>query len=103
MDWVIEFFKYFKKKSNVFDFIIIESGFMNKNINYFFKYQLNNIKHSKFVKLFTLYLEDAENHPLLTDYFFTKKNFHLMLSNYISKKSFKKNNWKNIFNKYEYK
>ena len=92
MDLVIEFFKHFKKKPNAFDFIILESGFMDKSINYFFKYQLNNIYQAKFVKLFTLYLEDAENHPLLTDYFFTKKNFHLMLSNYISKKSFKKNN-----------
>ena len=75
MDLVIEFFKYFKNKPNVFDFIILQSGFMEKSITYFFKYRLNNIYQSKFASLFTLYLEDSISHPLLTDYIFNKIKF----------------------------
>ena len=102
MDLVIAFFKYFEDKPNIFDFIILQSGFLEKSITYFFQYQLNNIYHSKFVKLFTLYLEKAKVHPLLTDYFFIKKNFPLMLNNYISKCYFKEKNGNKIYNKYKY-
>ena len=82
---VIELFNYIKNKPTIFDFIMLESGFIDKSISFFFKHQLNNIYHSKFLKFFDLYLQHAEDHPLLTDYFFNKKNFHLMLLDYITK------------------
>ena len=103
MDLVIEFLKYFKDKPNVFDFIILQSGFMEKSINYFFEYQLNNIYQSKFVTLFTLYLEEATNHPLLTDFIFNKINFPLTLTYFIYKLPFKKKDVHEYNNKYQYK
>jgi len=103
MDLVIALFKYLEEKPNLYDFIILQSGFLDKSISYFFEYQLNNIYHSKFVKLFTLYLEKAVVHPLLTDYFFTKRNFPLMLNNYITKNYFKEEKKSQFYNKYKYK
>ena len=79
MDLIIEYFIYTKNTPILFDFIILQSGFMDRSINYFFTYQLNNIYHNKFLKLFTLYLQEAESHPLLTDYFFIRKDFHKIL------------------------
>ena len=70
MDLVIAFFKYFKYKPNLFDFIILQSGFMEKSIDYFFKYQLNNIYQSKFVIFFTQYLEEATNHLFINRFYF---------------------------------
>ena len=74
MDLVIGTFKYLKEMPTLFDFIILQTGFMDKCIQYFFRYQLNNIYHTKFVTFFTRYLQKADDHPLLTDYIFVKKN-----------------------------
>ena len=103
IDLVIAFFNYSKDTPITFDFIILQSGFMDKSIDYFFTYQLNNVFHTKFVKLFTLYLQDAENHPLLTDYFFTRKKFHIMLISFITKKTYKNIEGNEFINEYKYK
>ena len=103
MDLIIEYFIYTKNTPILFDFIILQSGFMDRSINYFFTYQLNNIYHNKFLKLFTLYLQEAESHPLLTDYFFIRKDFHKILVSFISKKVYENNNGVKYINKYEYK
>ena len=92
IDLMIEFFKYLIENPNFFDFICLQTEFMEKSIEYFFKCQLNNIYHNKFINLFTLYLQKGEKHPLLTDYFFFKKNFHIMLA-----KSLNDKKYKNIF------
>ena len=52
---------------------------------------------------FTQYLEEATNHPLLTDYIFNKINFHLILAYFIYKPSFKEKNVRKYSNEYEYK
>ena len=103
MDLIIQYFLYTKNTPILFDFIILQSGFMDKSINFFFTYQLNNIYHNKFLKLFTLYLQEAEFHPLLTDYFFIRKNFHKILASFISKLVYENNNGVKYINKYEYK
>ena len=90
IDLVIKLFYCMEQKPTLFDFIILESGFMDKSITYFFNYKLNNIYHLKFVKLFDLYLQNSQEHPLLTDYFFNKKKFHLMLLDYVDQKENKK-------------
>jgi len=90
MDLMIEFFEYMNLESTVFDFIILKSCFIDKSITFFFNHKLNNIYHSKFVRFFELYLQNAQNHPLLTDYFFNKKKFHLMLLDYVSQYENKK-------------
>ena len=86
MDLVIGTFKYLKEMPTLFDFIILQTGFMDKCIQYFFRYQLNNIYHTKFVTFFTRYLQKADDHPLLTDYIFVKKKFPLMLTNFLTQK-----------------
>lgn len=98
IDLILELFNFIKNKPTIFDFTILQSGFMDRSISFFFKHQLNNIYQSKFLKFFDLYLQNAENHPLLTDYFFYKKKFHLMLLDYITKDSDLE-----YFNKYEFK
>ena len=103
IDLVIAYFNYSKDTPITFDFIILQSGFMDKSIEYFFTYQLNNVFHTKFVKLFTLYLQDAENHPLLTDYFFTRKKFHIMLISFITKKTYKNDEGNEFINEFKYK
>ena len=103
IDLVIAYFNYSKDTPITFDFIILQSGFMDKSIDYFFTYQLNNVFHTKFVKLFTLYLQDAENHPLLTDYFFTRKKFHIMLISFITKKTYKNDEGNEFINEFKYK
>ena len=103
MDLIIEYFNYTKNTPITFDFIILQSGFMDKSIKYFFTYQLNNIYHNKFLKLFTLYLQEAESHPLLTDYFFIRKEFATMLASFILKKSYKnEKRGEEYINRYEY-
>ena len=84
MDLATEMFKYLKYKPTLFDFIVLETGFIDKSISFFFKYQLNNIYHNKFVNFFTLFLEESENHILLSDYIFNKKKFHTLLASFIS-------------------
>ena len=99
MDLVIGTFKYLKEMPTLFDFIILQTGFMDKCIQYFFRYQLNNIYHTKFVTFFTRYLQKADDHPLLTDYIFVKKKFPLMLTNFLTPKK----DDKNFVNIYKYK
>ena len=82
---VIEVFNYMKDKALDFDKIIINSKFLQKSIDYFFKYQLNNIYHYRFFLLFNLYLENASEHSLLTDYIFKEMKFHETLADYINK------------------
>ena len=109
LDLVKEVFKYLKYKPNLFDFIILETDFIDKSISYFFKYQLNNIYHNKFLQFFTLYLEEADNHLLLTDYIFNKKKFHTLLGSFISqdlnmpvKDNNNNNNIYEYINRYEF-
>ena len=90
MDLVLEFYNYLSKKPNTFDFIVLQTNFVDKSIEFFFEYQLNDIYHFKFNNLFTLYLQNGENHPLLTDYFFIKKKFHIRLAMFLDNKKDKK-------------
>ena len=102
MDLITRYFIYTKNTPILFDFIILQSGFMDKSINFFFKYQLNNIYHLKFLKLFNLYLQEGVFHPLLTDYFFIRKKFPIMLATFLLNKKYNKNG-EEYLNKYEYK
>ena len=82
---VIEVFNYMDKdKALDFDKIIISTKFFQKSIDYFFKYQLNNIYHYRFLSLFNLYLENESEHSLLTDYLFKEMKFHETLIDYIN-------------------
>ena len=83
LDLVIEMIKYMKKIPNIFDSILIKNNFIQNSIDYFFKYQWNNLYHQKFVELFNTYLKEENNHKELTEFIFDKYKLHEILVNYL--------------------
>ena len=86
MNLMYEISIYMRQIQMVVDRINIETKFIDKSIDYFFKYQLNNIYHLKFLQLFKLYLDDESAHTAIREHLFTKYKFHEMLSDYINQK-----------------
>ena len=68
----------------VIDEILVKTDFIKKSIDFFFKYQLNNIYQHKFVKLFIIYLENETEHSMLRDYLFREMKSHEELADYIN-------------------
>ena len=90
MDLMIEVFNYFKTAPLIYDSFSVTSQFIEKSIDYFFKYQLNNIYQNKFNKLMKLYLDNESEHKIITEYLFTKIKFHETLIDYICQEENKK-------------
>ena len=90
MDLMIEVFNNFKNVPLIFDMISVNGEFIGKSIDYFFKYQLNNIYQNKFNKFMKLYLDNESKHNLITEYLFTKIKFHETLIDYICQEEDKK-------------
>ena len=86
LDLVIEMLKYMKNIPNIFDSILIKNNFVENSIDYFFKYQWNNLYHQKFVLLFEVYLKEESNHKELTEFIFCKYKIHEILLNYLKLK-----------------
>ena len=84
MEFIQEMFNFMKEISIQFDNIIIRNNFWPKSIDYFFKYQWNNIYHNHFVEFFNIYLLNEEKHKLLTEYLFNNLKFHELLINYLN-------------------
>ena len=76
MDLVHQVFIYMNNKSLITDPILIKTEFIKKSIEYFFKYQLNNIYHYKFIRFFKAYLDTEKDHPILRNYLFKDLKFH---------------------------
>jgi len=83
LDLITEAFQIMKQKPMLFDDILIKTKFIQKSINYFFKYQLNNIYQLKFIKLMKLYLEYISECNMITDHLFNEIKLHEILANYI--------------------
>ena len=101
MDLVIEVFNYMKPIPIVFDNILKDVNFIQKAIEYFFKYQLNNIYHFKFLKFFKLYLDNESEHSILRDILFSNIKFNDILPDYINQKQVNQILEKNSINKNE--
>ena len=86
MDLVYELCLYMNPASLGFDEMMIKSNFIIKAIDYFFKYQLNNIYHCKFIKLYKLFIDCESCHPKLIDLLFNKIKFHEILVEYANEK-----------------
>jgi hypothetical protein len=56
-------------------------------MDYFFKYQWNNIYQLKFIQLFDIYLKNEEMHKDLTDFIFGQYKLHETLINYFKSDS----------------
>ena len=85
LDLIIEIFKYMKEAPNLIDIFLIQHKFIIKLIDYFFKYQMNNIYHFKFIKFFELFLENSATHPILSKEIFLNLKFDEILIEYINK------------------
>ena len=83
MELVYQTFIYMREKPEHIDTILISTEFIQKSIIFFFKYQLNNIYQYKFVRLFSLFLENESDHLRLRDYLFKEIKFHEKLADYV--------------------
>ena len=92
MELLIATFSYMKEAPIIFDFIITHTNFIPKSIEYFFKYQLNNLYQLKFAHLFYLYLDSISSHKKITHILFYTLKFHETLSDYIMQEESPKNN-----------
>ena len=92
MDLVIETFSYMKDAPIMLDFLLTHSNFIKKSIDFFLKYQLNNIYHIKFIKFFKLYLNSISAHEKITDILFYTLKFHEILADYILQEESPKDN-----------
>jgi hypothetical protein len=84
LDLVAEMLIFMKKIPNIFDSILINNNFVQNSINYFFKYQWNNLYHQKFILLFKIYLKEEINHKEITEFIFGKYKLHEILTNYLN-------------------
>ena len=92
LDLIIEAFQIMKQKPILFGDILIKTKFIEKSINYFFKYQLNNIYQLKFIKLMKLYLGNISECDMITDHLFNEIKLQDVLANYILQEGPNKNN-----------
>ena len=92
MELLIATFSYMKEAPIIFDFILTYTNFIPKSIEYFFKYQLNNLYQLKFAHLFYLYLDNISSHKKITHILFYTLKFHETLSDYIMQEESPKNN-----------
>ena len=82
---VKEMFHFMKEIPKQFDMLLIRNNFCERSVDYFFKYENNNIYHIEFVNLFKLYLTDEKTHNELTQFFFNHMKFHEILINNLDK------------------
>ena len=96
-------FYFMKGLPNQFDLLLIRNKFCERSIEYFFKYQWNNIYQNKFTNFFSLYLEEEERHPELTNFYFNHIKLQDLLLNFLQEIYPEKN--KNIITEknYEFK
>ena len=81
-----------KQKPILLDDILIKTKFIQKSIEFFFKYQLNNIYQLKFIKLIKLYLEYISDCNMITDHLFNEMKIHEIFANYILQGELNKTN-----------
>ena len=107
MEFVINIFTFMQNIPKEFDNILLKHNFCEKSIEYFFRYQWNNIYHNKFLEFFCLYLNNESNHSNMTNCFFHKIKLQNLLCDFLENKD-AENNDNNIGGhipklKYEYK
>ena len=83
---VKEMFFFMKEIPNTFDLILLNNDFCIRSLDYFFKYQMNNIYHIKFIELLDVYLKEEMKHTELTKFFFEQYKLHEVLINYLKGK-----------------
>ena len=87
VEFVINMFNFMVHITKEFDNILISNKFCEKSLEYFFKYQWNNIYHNKFLEFFWLYLTNEINHKELTNLFFNKIKLQNLLCDFLENKN----------------
>ena len=80
-----------KELPNQYDLLLIRNNFCKNSIEFFFKYQWNDLYLNKFVNFFNLYLENEEKHGELTNFFFENMKLQNLLTNYLEEKELNNN------------
>ena len=99
-DLVKNMFFFMKSLPKQFDILLIRNYFCQRSIEYFFKFQWNNIYQNKFIEFFNLYLTNEENHEELTNYYFKHIKFQNSLMNFFDENS--KENESNMAQKIQF-
>jgi len=99
LDLVKNMFSFMKGLPKQFDNLLIRNEFCQRSIEFFFKYQWNNIYQNKFIEFFNIYLENEERHNELTQFYFNNFKFQNLLMNFLEEKNSENNN---IFQKIKY-
>ena len=81
---VKEMMNFMKQLPKQFDSILIRNNFCERSIDYFFKYQWNNIYQLQFVELLNSYFSEEEKHKELTEFLFENIKLHEILINYLN-------------------
>lgn len=75
LELVKHLFYYFKDIPYLLDEILINEGFFKKAIDFFFKYQWNNVYHQHFINIFKLYINDEPKHLEISKHLFKELDF----------------------------
>ena len=86
-DLIKNMFFYMRELPKQFDMLLIRNNFCQRSIEYFFKYQWNNIYQNKFIEFFNLYLTNEEKHEELTNYYFKHLKLQNLLMNFFDENS----------------
>ena len=86
-DLIKNMFFFMRELPKQFDMLLIRNNFCQRSIEYFFKYQWNNIYQNKFIEFFNLYLTNEEKHEELTNYYFKHLKLQNLLMNFFDENS----------------
>ena len=86
LELVINMFFFMKALPGQFDRLLCFNLFCQRSVEFFFKYQWNDIYRNKFIEFFNLYLEDEERHKELTNYFFNNMKLQNLIINFLDEK-----------------
>ena len=85
-DLVKNMFFFMRVLPKQFDLLLIRNNFCERSVEYFFKYQWNNIYQNKFVDFFNLYLNYEYKHEELTQFYFNHLKLQDLLMDFIEEK-----------------
>ena len=99
-DLVINMICFMQHIPKQFDLLLIRNYFCQRSIEYFFKYQWNNIYQNKFVELFNMYITNEQSHEELTNFYFKHFKLQDLLMDFFEVKT--KENEKNMVQKWQF-
>ena len=87
LDLVKDMFFFMKALPKQLDSILIRNFFCKRSVEFFFKYQWNDMYRNKFIDLFNLYLQNEGLHSELTQIYFGQLKLQNLLINFVEEKN----------------